>query len=317
MSRYLVRRILQACVLVFVVVSIVFVFIHLIPGDPAAVVLGGMAANPTQAQLDTVRTRLGLNRPLHLQYVQFLKKMLTGELGTSFVTRRKVFSDLARRFPRTLALAVPAGLLAAVVGVPLGIFAARRRGRLLDSLVSILTLVGFSTPAFVIGSLLVLFFAIELRLLPSSGFVSMTAGFSEFVLHAIMPVVTLAIAPTAITMRMTRSAVLEELFLDYVTTARAKGLSEHTVIYGHVVRNSLMPVVTILGLQLGSMFAGAVIVEYIFNWPGVNAFLLEAITNRDYPVIQAVVLLVAVLFIGINLLVDLLYTVLDPRIRYD
>ena len=317
MSRYLVHRILQACVLVFFVLSIVFVFIHLIPGDPAAVVLGGMAANPTQAQLDTVRTRLGLNQPLHLQYAQFLKKTFTGELGTSFVTRRKVLSDLARRFSRTLVLAVPAGLLATVIGVPLGIFAARRRGQFLDSLVSALTLVGFSTPAFVIGSLLVLFFAIELRLLPSSGFVPMTAGLSEFVLHAIMPVVTLAIAPMAITMRMTRSAVLEQLFLDYVTTARAKGLTEHTVIYKHVVRNSLMPVVTILGLQLGSMFAGAVIVEYIFNWPGVNAFLLEAITNRDYPVIQAVVLLVAVLFIGINLLVDLLYTVLDPRIRYD
>lgn len=317
MTAYIIRRFISMLVLLFLVATAVFMILHVLPGDPAITVLGGMEAHPSQEAITHVREQLGLNLPLYQQYGRWLGQLARLDFGTSFTSHASVARELGRRLPRTLMLIVPAEMLAILLGVPLGIGAARWRRTLWDPLISALALLGFSTPVFVSGTLLVLAFALKLHWLPSGGFVSPADDAGKFLRAAILPIVTLSLAPLATTMRMTRSSMLEQLGLDYVRTARAKGLRDARVLYGHVLRNALLPVVTIVGLHVGFMFAGSVLVEFIFNWPGINAFLLTSITARDYPVIQAIVLVVAAIFILINFLTDLSFAVLDPRIRYD
>jgi peptide/nickel transport system permease protein len=303
--------------LLFVVATFLFFSIHLLPGDPALLILGGDSAQPTPEQIATIRLRLGLDRSLPVQYVTWLGRVIRGDLGTSLLDDRSVAVDLANRLPRTLQLVVPAMLLAVAMGVPLGVFAARRRGRLADPAASALALLGFSVPVFVIGMLLVAAFSLALGWLPPTGYVPFKENPWEFLRHLILPVAALSVAPMATTMRMTRSSFLEQSSLEYVRTARAKGLTERTVARRHVLRNALMPVVTVVGLQIGSMFAGAVLVEYIFTWPGLNTLLLNSLSTRDYPMIQGVVLLAAALFVGVNFVTDLCYAIVNPRIRYD
>jgi peptide/nickel transport system permease protein len=315
--RYILRRTGLSLVLLFVVATILFFSIHLLPGDPALLVLGGDAAQPTPEQIAMVRAKLGLDRPLYAQYVTWLRQVLQGDLGRSLVDDRPVARDLANRLPRTLQLVIPATLLATAVGVPLGMFAARRRGRLADPLASSTALMGFSVPVFVVGMLLVALFSITLGWLPPAGYVPFGEDPWGFLRYLILPTLALSAAPTAITMRMTRSSFLEQASLDYVRTARAKGLPEPAVAWRHVLRNALLPVVTVVGLQVGSMFAGAVLVEYIFSWPGLNTLLLNSVSTRDYPIIQGVVLLAAVLFVFVNLITDLCYAFINPRIRYE
>jgi peptide/nickel transport system permease protein len=315
--RYILRRAGLSLVLLLVVATLLFFSIHLLPGDPALLVLGGDAAQPTPEQIAMVRAKLGLERPLYAQYVTWLRRLLQGDLGRSLVDDRPVARDLANRLPRTLQLVIPATLVATAVGVPLGMFAARRRGRLADPLASSAALVGFSVPVFVVGMLLVALFSIRLGWLPPTGYVFFGEDPKGFLRHLILPVLALSAAPMAITMRMTRSSFLEQSSLDYVRTARAKGLPEPAVAWRHVLRNALLPVVTVVGLQVGSMFAGAVLVEYIFSWPGLNTLLLNSISTRDYPIIQGVVLLAAVLFVFVNLITDLAYAFINPRIRYE
>lgn len=317
MWRYVLRRTGLSLLLLFVVATFLFLSIHLLPGDPALLILGGDSAQPTPEQIATVRARLGLDRPLLVQYVTWLGRVIRGDLGTSLLDDRSVARDLANRLPRTLQLIVPAMLLAVAMGVPLGVFAARRWGRLADPAASALALVGFSMPVFVIGMLLVAAFSLALGWLPPTGYVPFGENPREFLRHLILPVLALSAAPMATTMRMTRSSFLEQSSLEYVRTARAKGLTERSVARRHVLRNALMPVVTVVGLQVGSMFAGAVLVEYIFTWPGLNTLLLNSLSTRDYPVIQGVVLLAAVLFVGVNFITDLCYAAINPRIRYD
>jgi peptide/nickel transport system permease protein len=313
---YVVRRLLLSIFLIGVVATILFFSIHLLPGDPAVLILGGDSAQPTPEQIARVRGRLGLDRPLAVQYVSWLARVARGDLGTSLVDDRPVATDLANRLPRTLQLVVPATIVSVVAGVPFGMFAARRHGRLADPAASAAALVGFSMPVFVTGMLLVLLFSLRLGWLPPAGYVAFGEDPRGFLHHLILPVLALSAAPLATTMRMTRSAFLEHAALDYVRTARAKGLGERAVAWRHVLRNALLPVVTVVGLQVGSMFAGAVLVEYIFSWPGLNALLLNSLGTRDYPMIQGVVLLAAVLFVLVNLLTDLCYVVVNPRIRY-
>jgi peptide/nickel transport system permease protein len=315
--RYILRRTGLSLVLLFVVATILFFSIHLLPGDPALLVLGGDAAQPTPEQIAMVRAKLGLDRPLYAQYVTWLQRVLQGDLGRSLVDDRPVARDLANRLPRTLQLVIPATLLATTVGVPLGMFAARRRGRLADPLASSTALMGFSVPVFVVGMLLVALFSITLGWLPPAGYVPFEEDPWGFLRYLILPTLALSAAPMAITMRMTRSSFLEQSSLDYVRTARAKGLPEPAVAWRHVLRNALLPVVTVVGLQVGSMFAGAVLVEYIFAWPGLNTLLLNSVSTRDYPIIQGVVLLAAVLFVFVNLITDLCYAFINPRIRYE
>ncbi len=316
MGKYVLRRLGVSAFLLYLVATILFFSIHLLPGDPALLVLGGDSAQPTPEQIALVRSRLGLDRPLWVQYVTWLQRVSRGDLGNSLVDERPVVRDLANRLPRTLQLVVPAMLVATAVGVPLGIFAARRRSRAADPITSALALMGFSMPVFVIGMLLVVLFSLTLRWLPPAGYVAFGEDPWGFLRHLILPVLALSAAPMAITMRMTRSSFLEEASLDYVRTARAKGLTEQAVAWRHVLRNALLPVVTVVGLQVGSMFAGAVLVEYIFSWPGLNTLLLNSISTRDYPIIQGVVLLAAALFVLVNFCTDLLYVVINPRIRH-
>lgn len=317
MLAYIIRRLGQTVVTTFVVITMIFFLVHLIPGDPALTILGGMAAQPTEEQIQLVRERLGLNLPIYVQYFDYLRGLVTGDLGTSLVSNRPVTYDIMLRLPRTLQIAVPALILATLVGIPLGILAAIRRGRLSDLLVSTSSVAAFSLPSFVTGLLLIVIFAIQLNWLPSSGWVSPTENFPGFLSRIILPTIALAVAPAGLIMRMMRSSMLEQLGQDYVTTARAKGLIENRVIYRHVVRNSMTPVVTSLGLQAGFLFTGSVIVENVFNWPGIGTMLLDSVINRDYPVIQGLVLMVALTFVLINLITDLTYGLIDPRIRYD
>jgi len=314
---YILRRTGLSLVLLFVVATILFFSIHLLPGDPVLLILGGDAAQPTAEQIATVRAKLGLDRPLWAQYVTWLVRVIQGDLGRSLLDDRPVARDLTNRLPRTLQLVFPATFLATAMGVPLGMFAARRRGRLADPLASATALMGFSVPVFVVGMLLVALFSITLRWLPPAGYVPFGEDPAAFLRHLILPTLALAAAPMAITMRMTRSSFLEQASLDYVRTARAKGLPEPTVAWRHVLSNALLPVVTVVGLQIGGMFAGAVLVEYIFSWPGLNTLLLNSISTRDYPIIQGVVLLAAVLFVFVNLITDLCYALVNPRIRYE
>jgi peptide/nickel transport system permease protein len=315
-KRYLVRRLSSAALLLWVVASVVFFSVYLLPGDPAQIILGGLDAHPSPEQLRRVREQLGLNRPILAQYLGWVSGVARADLGLSLISGRSVTADLEVRLLRTLQLIVPAAAISVALGVPAGVYAARARSTLLDPIVSGLTLLGFSVPVFVVGPMLVSVFTLWLRLLPPGGYVGPAENPGDFAVHLILPAVALAAAPVATTMRMTRSSVLEQLSLDYVRTARSKGLAETRVVGHHVLRNAFLPVLAILGLQVGAMFAGSVLVETIFNWPGMNLFLLQALGQRDYPVIQAVVLVAAAIFIGVNFLIDVSYAVIDPRIRY-
>lgn len=316
MTRYLIRRLLVTIGLVGLIMMVVFFAIHLLPGDPAQAVLGGEEANPRPEQIERVRRELGLDDPITVQFGRFATGALTGDLGNSFVRREPVSQMLRVAFLRTLMVAVPAVLLAASFGIALGLLSARARNSIWDPLFSALALVGFSVPSFVSGLALVLVFAVALGWLPSGGYVHPSDDFRAFLTRAVLPVATLMLPTLAVTMRMTRSSVLEQVDMDYVRTARAKGLSESKVLSRHVLRNALLPIVTVVALQFGNLVTGSVIVEYIFNWPGVGRMLLSAVTSRDYPVIQGTMLYVAVAFVFINFLTDVLYAFIDPRIRY-
>jgi peptide/nickel transport system permease protein len=303
-------------VLLYLIVTVVFLLLHLLPGDPATSVLGGIDADPTEEDIARVREELGLDQPLYKQYITYLGKTARLDLGESFVNGRSVSKDLFARLPRTMMLIVPAIVLAILTGIPLGILAARYRRSLIDPAVSSVALLGFSVPVFVSGLLMVYVFAIQLHWLPSNGFVAPGDDFVGFVKRAIMPIVALSLGPMAITMRMTRSSMLEQMGNDYVRTARSKGLRELTIMRRHVLRNALLPVVTVVALQFGAMFAGSVLVESIFNWPGVNTYLLTSIGVRDYPVVQGIVLVIATIFVLINFLTDISFVLFDPRIQH-
>lgn len=316
MIAYLLRRLVHTVVLVFIIITIVFAMIHLLPGDPATMILGGQDGQPSQADIDRLNAELGLDGPIYEQYFRWLGNLTRLDLGVSFSTNEPIGSKvIAERLPRSLMLGVPATILAIVIGIPLGILSARWRRSAFDPLVSGAALLGFSIPTFVVGNILVLIFAVNLGWLPASGYVDPTQDWVGFWKAAALPILSLSLAPLAVIMRMTRSSVLEELGLDYVRTARAKGLAETPTIIRHVLRNSMLPVITVLGLQFGALFSGSVIIEYIFNWPGMGRLFLTAIGQRDYPVIQTIVLVVAVSFVLINLLTDLSYAFFDPRIR--
>ncbi len=317
MTRYILRRIGQTAVILYVVLTCVFFFVHLIPGDPAAIILGGVEGNPSPEQIEIVRKELGLDRPIAVQYGHYLSGIINGNLGKSLVGKYDVAGELLARLPRTLQLVLPATILAVLLGIPMGVASAVFRGRLVDPAVTVVALVGYSTPVFIVATLLVLVFSLRFGWLPPSGYADLWTAPARSIARSILPIIALAISPTAITMRMTRSSVLENMAKDYVTTARSKGLRERAVLIKHIVRNSLIPVLTVLGLQVGAMFAGSVIVETVFNWPGISSLLIVAIERRDYPVVQGVVLLVSAIFLLINLMTDLGYAALDPRIRYD
>jgi ABC-type dipeptide/oligopeptide/nickel transport system permease component len=304
--RYLLRRLAMTVPVLFGVATLVFSLIHLVPGDPAQAMLGDGASPADVAQL---RTRLGLDRPLGEQYATYLSGVVRGDFGVSFRTDRPVVSQILERLPATAELAAAAMVVAVLVALPLGVVAAVRRGTWIDQGAMTLALAGISVPGFWLGPLLALVFAVELGWLPVSGRGTMA--------HLILPALTLGSALAALVARMTRASLLEELREPYVAAARARGSSRARAIVAHALRNSLIPVVTILGLQLGAVLTGTIITETIFAWPGVGRLLIQSITFRDYPMVQGCILFIAVTYVSMNLLTDLVYGWLDPRIRYD
>jgi ABC-type dipeptide/oligopeptide/nickel transport system permease component len=303
---YIVRRVLISIPILFLVVTLVFFAFQLIPGDPAQMYAGEQA---TKEVLEKVRKDLGLDRPVLVQYVSYLQRLVQGDLGQSFITRRPVFVEIKSRFWNTVKLSIAAISFATVLGLVMGTISAVNREGRWDYLFSILSLFGISTPVFWLALLLMYFFSIRLGILPTSG--------NDTWRHYIMPTFCLAVFSVAFITRMTRSSLLELLGEDFVRTARAKGLTEYRVLSIHVVRNALIPIITIVGLRFGYMLGGAVITETIFAWPGMGRLLVTAVEQRDIPVVQGVLLVFATAFVVVNLSVDVIYGFVDPRIRYD
>jgi peptide/nickel transport system permease protein len=312
---------------------IVFFMVRAIPGDPAQILLGQQATNE---QVQQLRANMGLDKPVVVQYAVFLRDAVTGDLGDSIVTGRPVTTELLVRFPATLELTAFAMFIAIAVGVPVGVISAVRQYSLLDKLTSVLALTGISIPIFWLAMVLILIFGVRLELLPFPGRLSsgvsiqaytglvlvdslLTGNFGAFwdgFKHLIMPALALGTIPMAVITRMTRSSMLEVMGEDYVRTARAKGVVPRRVVFKHALRNAMLPTITVIGLQVGLLMGGAIVTETIFSWPGVGQIAYESIYRRDYAMIQGVVLYAALLFVLVNLVVDVLYAVLDPRVRY-
>ncbi len=296
-------------------VTAVFLLIRLVPGDVVTQMIGLEGSLP-QGRVEELRRLFGIDRPLHVQYASYLGDLVQGDLGRSLRTGRPVGMDLLRRFPVTLQLATMGLLVAVVIGIPVGIFAALRRRRTADYLASIFVLLGLSVPSFWLAILLILLFALRLGWLPPAGYISPAENLAENLRHMVLPALSLGLVLAAASTRIVRSSLLEVLSRHYIRTARAKGLRQRVVVLHHALRNALIPVVTVIGLQFGTLLGGTVIIEQVFGLPGIGRFALEGINLRDYPVVQGAVLSIALSFVLVNLLIDLTYGLIDPRIRY-
>jgi ABC-type dipeptide/oligopeptide/nickel transport system permease component len=304
MSRYLAMRVVYTLPVIWLVVSLVFFLIHLVPGDPILQMLGEGAP---AADLQAARHAYGLDLPLGRQYLNYWKGVLRGDLGPSVRFNQSVTSLVAQRYPYTVELTVSALVVALLLSIPAGVRSARRRNRWDDRTISVVSLFGLSFPNFALGPILILFFAIRLGWLPVSG--------SGSLAHFVLPAITMGGALAAILTRMIRTSMLEELSQDYVRTARAKGLSEGAVVYRHALRNAMVPVLTVVGLQFGALLAGAIVTETIFSGPGIGRLTVQAIGNRDYFLVQGCILAIGVTYLAVNFLTDFLYSVANPRIR--
>lgn len=305
MTRYLLSRLLHSIVTLFGASILIFVLLRVVPGDPAAMLLPEGAP---QSAVDTLNRELGLDEPLYTQYLIFIRNALTADFGESFQYRDPALDVVAERIPATIALTTAAMFLTITFGVLIGILAAARRGSRYDYSGTVFAILGQSLPNFWLGIMLILFFGVRLGWLPTSGF--------DGPKSLILPAITLAAYPTALVARLTRSSMLEVLGQDYVRTGRAKGLPERVVILRHAFRNAAIPVLTVIGLQIGTLLGGAVITESVFAWPGVGKLVVDAVFFRDFPIVQTILILLITTFIVINLLVDIAYAFLDPRIRY-
>jgi peptide/nickel transport system permease protein len=333
-GQYAVRRFLTIIPVLLGVSVLVFSFVHMIPGDPALTMLGERA---TPEKVAEVRARLGLDQPVWKQYLIYMNKVVRGDFGVSILRGDPVAWDLLRRFPATVELAVSAIVLAVLFGVPIGIVSAVWRNSWMDSLSRVWALVGVSMPIFWLGVMLAWFFGVQLRWLPTgfrldsgteyqawTNFVVLDtllqgnfAALRDAARHLVLPAIALATIPLAVIARMTRASMLEVLSRDYIRTAEAKGLTQLTVVFRHALRNALLPVMTVVGLQVGRLLAGAILTETIFSWPGIGLWVYQAIESRDYAIVQGASLFIAAIFVTVNLATDLLYAVADPRIKYD
>lgn len=312
MLLFIVKRIAATIPVLLVVSIVVFMLVHLTPGDPASIILGDDAS---QEQIEALRERMGLNDPILVQYWDWLRHAVTGDLGDSVFMREPVTDVLADRIGPTAALAIAAEIIVVVVAVPLGIAAARRPGGAMDRSVMVVALIGMGIPSFVLAILLVLVFGVILKVLPTAGWVDISEGFGPFLSHLILPAVALAVILSALVARMTRGSMMDVLSENFVQLARSIGMGETRIVYREVLRNASLPIITVLGTTFGSLITGAVVTETVFNIPGIGQLVVDSIYRRDYPVIQGVVLLGALLYVVINLVIDLLYGVLDPRVR--
>lgn len=333
MLKYIIKRLLMLIPVLLGVSIMVFAVMHVFTADPTSVILGQHA---TQEQIAKLRVSLGLNQPLYVQYWNFLKGILHGDFGTSLFTQVPITKELMARFPATIELALSAIIFASIIGVTIGVISAVKQNTVVDYVSMVVALLGVSMPIFWLGLILIVFFAVQLHVLPASGRIDiglepvhitglylldslLSGNFESFVSafrHLILPTIALGSFSTAIIARMTRSTMLEIIRQDYIRTARAKGLFEKTVVIGHALRNAMIPVVTVIGLQLGSLLGGAVLTETVFAWPGIGNYVIDAILKSDYPAVQGAVMMMAVIFVVVNLIVDLVYGLLDPRIKY-
>ncbi len=304
MLQYLIRRLVITLPVLFGVVTLSFLLIHLIPGDPVEIMLGEKASAKDK---DALRMELGLDQPLSQQYAKYLRNLVRGDLGVSLQTKRPVTQEFALRIPATVELTLFAMTFAILIGVPLGVLAAIRKYSWVDNLASTVGLLGMSTPGFFLGPLLILVFAIHLDIFPVSD--------RGTVAHVILPALSLGLALSAILMRVTRANMLEVMREDYIRTAHAKGLAPLLVYFRHGLRNALIPIITVLGIQFGALLTGTVVTETIFDWPGLGSLMLQAIQNRNYPVVQACVLLFATTYVLVNLITDLVYSWAHPKMR--
>lgn len=304
MFQYIVKRLLTVIPVLLAVSTIVFFLIHAIPGDPVDLILGEQALAVDKTQL---MQELHLDEPVSIQYVRFLKGLVTADWGTSIFDRQSVMSHLAEKWSATFVLAVCAMCVAIIIAIPIGVFAAIRKGTVWDQTAMLASLVGISVPVFWLGPVLILIFSVHLGILPISGRQSLAS--------LILPSITLGAALAAMLSRLTRSSMIEEIRREYVVAARAKGLSEKKVLFKHALRNALNPVITIIGLQTGTLLAGTIITEKIFNWPGIGSLLLDSISRRDYPVVQGCILVIAFAYVIVNIITDCLYRVVDPRVK--
>ena len=333
MVKYIIKRLLLLIPVIIGVSLLVFLVMHMFTTDPAATILGQHAQ---QDQIQALREQLGLNKPIYVQYWDFLRGILHGNLGNSLMTKTPVWDEIIARFPATIELALASIIFASILGVFMGVISAIKQNSIVDYICMIISLLGVSMPIFWLGLIFILVFAVQLHWLPVSGridiglepikitglylFDSLATGnmdaFVSALKHLILPAVALGSTSTAIIARMTRSTMLEVVRQDYIRTARAKGLLERPIIFGHALKNALIPIITVIGLQLGSLLGGAVLTETVFSWPGVGKYAVDAILATDYPVVQGTVMMMAVIFVLVNLIVDIIYAFIDPRIKF-
>lgn len=313
MLGYILRRILAVIPVMLLVAVFVFLLLRLTPGDPAAIIAGDMA---TPAQLERIREAMGLNDPLHIQFVTWVGQLLRGDLGVSLISNTPVATMVADRIAPTLSIAVLTIVMSVAIAVPMGVLAAWKHRSMADYAVMTFSVLGFSVPVFVIGYLFILVFSLQLGWFPVQGYTPLSSGLGGFLSNAVLPALTLSTIYVALIARMTRANMLEVLGEDYIRTARAKGAPERTVLFRHALKNAAVPILTVIGTGFALLIGGVVVTETVFNIPGVGRLTVDAILARDYPVIQAMILLTSFLYVLVNLLIDLSYRLFDPRIRY-
>lgn len=314
MIRFLIKRIFLALIQIFIVLSLVFLLLHIMPGDPAVLALGTDRTVDPQV-VEALRHELGLDKPILEQYLIYIKNVANLNFGNSITDKVPVMSYIAERIPRTIELAFLSIIVASIIGVVLGMVAALERKKAADIITTSLAALGISLPVFVLGTLFIYVFSFSLRLLPAGGFIALSKNAGAHYARLVLPVATLALPMAASIARMTRSSMLEVLNKEVVQTLYAKGLSRQKVVFGHVLRNAMIPIVTIIGLQFGNLIGGTVLIEYLFNLPGLCSVLLKAISYRDYPLIQGCIFVMSSFYILVNMFVDILYGALDPRVR--
>lgn len=317
MWTYILRRLLQAIPTLLIISLLIFSLLYVTPGDPVDLILGTEDGTVSEEQRAVVEEQWGLDKPFLVRYVDFVVNVCKGDLGTSYATNQDVFDSVMTRMPATLKLAAFSMLLALVVSVPLGILAALKHNSIWDSLATALATVGVSLPKFWFGLVLMIFFSLRLGWLPSTGSAELSEGLGTFLSYIIMPAASLALGMAATQTRMIRSSMLDVLNQDYVRYARSKGLRERVVIWGHALKNAMIPVITVIGGEVGGLLGGAVVTESIFSWPGVGRLMMNSISKRDYPMIQGITLMLCISYLLVNLFIDIVYAWVDPRIRLD
>lgn len=314
MKKLWIKKLLTVLIQIFIVITIAFFLVRIMPGDPALLVLGTDKASNPEA-IDQIHKDLGLDNPPFQQYIIYLKDILNLDFGNSFANNIEVTDLLKETFPKTLELALVAMLIGSFLGIVFGIISAVKRGGIIDKIVSIIATIGISFPVFITGTFFIIIFSFKINILPSSGYTEFLKDPVNHVTRLILPAITLAFALSAPVARMMRSSMLEVLNKDFVQTLKAKGLNKKTIIFKHTLRNAIISVVTVIGLELGNLIGGSVILEYLYNWPGINSLLVESIEGRDFPVIQGSIIVIASFYIIVNLIVELIYGLIDPRTR--